>query len=593
MVSDETRVCQNCKLSFVVDAADFVFYKKMEVPPPTFCPQCRLVRRLSWRNERGLHKRICAKCSKSMISIFAPDTPMTIYCSACWWSDSWEGLEYGVDFDPQRPFLLQLQDLLRRVPIMNVYSLYTTLVNSDYVNMCGWCKNCYLTTYSDRNEDCAYGSFVVDSKNSVDTLMIKNCEFVYEAVNCQNCYRTFYSVDCDSCTNVYFSRNCISCSDCFGCANLRNKKYHIFNEPYSKEEYEQKVKELWPTTLAARNELLVKSEQFAIKFPQRYMHGRQNTEVSGDYILNSKNTKDSYMVIDAEDCRYCALVEQPKDCYDCTNYFEKAELMYDAIQCGGPGLNVAFSWWVVGGNRDVQYSMFTIGSSNMFGTVGVKKKEYCILNKQYSKEEYERLRSQIIEHISSLPYVDKMGNVYKYGEFFPAELSPFGYNETTAQEFFPLSKEEAKAKNYNWKEPVEKYYQPTIQAADLPATIADTKDEILKETIACAHIRECNHQCLKVFKLIPAELQFYRQFNLPVPNQCHNCRHYRRLTQRNHITLTSRKCDCAGVDAKSGYKNNAQHAHGTTSCPNEFQTSYALDRSEIVYCEACYQQEVL
>jgi hypothetical protein len=32
------------------------------------------------------------------------------------------------------------------------------------------------------------------------------------------------------------------------------------------------------------------------------------------------------------------------------------------------------------------------------------------------------------------------------GEFFHRNLSPFGYNETVANEYFPLSKEEAIAR---------------------------------------------------------------------------------------------------------------------------------------------------
>ncbi|MEK7077177.1 MAG: hypothetical protein AAB967_03020 [Patescibacteria group bacterium] len=57
MASSETKICQNCKASFEVDASDFAFYEKIKVPPPTFCPNCRMQRRMAWRNERILHKR--------------------------------------------------------------------------------------------------------------------------------------------------------------------------------------------------------------------------------------------------------------------------------------------------------------------------------------------------------------------------------------------------------------------------------------------------------------------------------------------------------------------------------------------------------
>ena len=52
--------------------------------------------------------------------------------------------------------------------------------------------------------------------------------------------------------------------------------------------------------------------------------------------------------------------------------------------------------------------------------------------------------------MDEMPYVDSRGLVYKYGEFFPIEFSPFGYNNSLAVQHFPLTKEEAIEKNYGW-----------------------------------------------------------------------------------------------------------------------------------------------
>jgi len=198
---------------------------------------------------------------------------------------------------------------------------------------------------------------------------------------------------------------------------------------------------------------------------------------------------------------------------------------------------------------------------------------YCILNKQYTKEEYEALVPKIIQHMNEMPYVDKKGRVYKYGEFFPAELSPFSYNETIAQEYFPLTKEQAIEQGYTWKDPEEKNYQIDIKTQDIPDNIKDVSDDIIGKVIQCSHNGECNHQCTKAFKIVPQELQFYKKMNLPLPRLCPNCRHYERLKQRNPLKLWHRKCM-------------------KPECTNEFETSYAPDRPEIVYCEECYNREV-
>ena len=47
------------------------------------------------------------------------------------------------------------------------------------------------------------------------------------------------------------------------------------------------------------------------------------------------------------------------------------------------------------------------------------------------------------------------------------------------------------------------------------------------------------------------------------------------------------------MDERGLYKNFVDHSHGARHCPNEFETSYAPDRAEIVYCESCYQVEVV
>jgi len=106
-------------------------------------------------------------------------------------------------------------------------------------------------------------------------------------------------------------------------------------------------------------------------------------------------------------------------------------------------------------------------SSNLFSCVGLRKKQYCILNKQYLKEEYFELKEKIIKHMNEMPYIDKNGNVYKYGEFFPSELSPFSYNKSIAQEYFQKTKEKIIENGFLYRKPKERNYQTTIDLKSL------------------------------------------------------------------------------------------------------------------------------
>ena len=605
-MSSEIRTCQNCHKEFTIEPEDFAFYEKIKVPPPTWCPECRLIRRLGWRNERSLYKRNCDLCKKPIISVFSKETGLTVYCSSCWWSDKWDALDYKRDFDFSKPFLLQVRELLQNVPVPNLFTTAATMVNSDYCNMTDHLKNCYLLHYSNFDENSYYGSGVMETKDSIDLYLVKKCELCYEIVNCINCYKTFFSQDCESSNDIYFSRNLVGCSHCFGCTNLRNKQYYIFDKPHTKEQYEQRLKELFNNV--SYRDILKYAQNIDNEWkrvPQKYMRGRYNSNVSGDYINNSKNCFSCFDIVNMEDSKFCSFLvtKSAKDCYDFTHYGDNAELVYECLQAGDGISNIKIGWCIWSSVRDVSYSMLTIGSSNIFGCVGIKKKQYCILNKQYSRDKYEEIITKIIDQMNNFPYTDKKGRIYKYGDFFPIELSPFSYNETTAQEYFPLTKEEALKQGYKWKGPEERDIKPEIKTEDLPDHIKDVKDDIIGKVIQCAHakIKEdgtleqgCNEQCTTAFKIIPQELQFYRRMNLPLPRLCPNCRHYQRLKQRNPLKLWHRQCMCGGQTSTNGvYKNTIKHFHGNNPCPNEFETTYAPDRPEIVYCEKCYLAEVV
>ena len=144
-----------------------------------------------------------------------------------------------------------------------------------------------------------------------------------------------------------------------------------------------------------------------------------------------------------------------------------------------------------------------------------------------------------------------------------------------------------------------------MKTEDIPDHINDVRDSITEEIVQCAHassvpasdlqspVPSCNEQCTTAFRIIPQELDFYRKMAISIPRLCPNCRHYRRIAQRNPLKLWHRQCTCGGVTSSNGvYKNQTEHAHGSAPCPNEFETSYAPERPEIVYCEGCYNGEV-
>jgi len=583
-MNSETRTCQNCKKDFTIEPEDFNFYEKIKVPPPTFCSECRLVRRLNFRNERTLYKRQCDKCKKDIFSAYNSDSIFKIYCHNCWWGDKWDPMDFGTDYDFNRPFFEQFQLFSKEIPLISLFTSGNQ-INSDYCNFTANNKDSYLCFGGKDNERISYSNRTSLSKDSVDIYNGTGLELCYESVQCEKSYRLFFCRQCENCSDSVFLYDCRNCQNCFGCTNLRNKSYCIWNEQYSRDEYLKKIEEFNIGNSQNLENLKLQFFDLYRKSIHKYAHLINSPSSTGDYLFNTKNCKDCFDLSGAgsENSKYTHYaVLGVKDSYD--NYgMPTAERVYETIAIGFDSIensNYYFSYFIRGSN-EIYYSYNCVSSHNLFACIGLRNKSYCILNKQYTKEQYEELMPKIIKHMNDMPYIDSKGRIYKYGEFFPLELSPFSYNETIAQEYFPLTKIEAEKQGYKWKEREERNYQIDIQTENIPDNITELKEDIIGKVIECEHKGTCNEQCTEAFKIIPSELQFYQRMNLPIPHLCPNCRHYQRLKQRNPLKLWHRQCMC-----------EKKHANHAGKCKIEFETSYAPDRPEIIFCERCYQQEV-
>jgi len=493
-------------------------------------------------------------------------------------------MDYGMNYDFDQLFFEQFFLLSKKVPSVTLFT-GGNQINSDYCTYTASNKNCYLCFGGRENEQISYSNRTSTSKDSVDIYNGTSLELCYEDTQCEKSYHLFFSKQCENCNDSIFLYDCRNCQNCFGCTNLRNKSYCIWNKQYSREEYLKKIKEFEIGSSKNLQNLKLRFADLYQKSIHKYAHLINSPTSTGDYLFNAKNCQHCFDLSgpNSENSKYTFYaVVGVIDSYD--NYgMPKAERVYETLAIGfesNDNSDYYFSYFIRG-SSNVYYSRDCISCHNLFACVGLRNKSYCILNHQYTKEQYEELVPKIIKHMNDMPYIDGKGRVYKYGEFFPVELSPFCYNETIAQEYFPLTKEEAEKQGYKWKEREERNYQVDIKIEDIFDDIKDVKEDIVGKVIECEHKGECNEQCTEAFKIIPSELQFYQRMNLPIPHLCPNCRHYQRLKQRNPLKLWHRQCMC-----------KKKHSNHEGKCAVEFETSYAPDRPEIIYCERCYQQEV-
>ena len=560
---NKTIACQNCKSDFIIEPDDFSFYKKMKVPPPTWCPPCRKQRRLMWRNEFSFYNRTCDLCHRAIISQYAPETELTIYCNTCWWGDNWDPKDYTINFDFSRPFFEQYHELRKKVPTLAlVNDNGIGSINCDYTQNFALGKNCYMVMVAWKWEDCLYCCYGTDAKYCVDSFgLFGNNENLYESMFVKQSYNCRFIYESSGMIDSAFAYDCRDCTDCFMCAGLRHQKFCIKNVKYSEDEYKNILASYHLDSWAGQKQAKKEFAEFKLTMPHQCSSFKNCVGCTGNYLFNSKNSTYSFNATALEDCKYFDVGDTMKDCHDISVGGE-AELCYECVtpDNSSNSISTIYTWK----STEVAYCDFCQASNHCFASVGLKKGEYCILNKQYSKEEYSVLKAKLIAH---------MKETGEWGEFFPSHNSPFGYNETVAAIDFPLSRDEAIAQGFAWQDHMQiTKGKETLLPENIPDSISDIDNSILNEVLRCV-------ECARNYKLTESELTFYKKHHIPVPRSCFFCRVNHRFALKTPSKIWHRTCMCI----------DGSHSHAQR-CPNEFETSYDPARPEVIYCESCYHQ---
>jgi len=526
------------------------FLKRMDIPLPTLCIEERHRRRLAHRNERSIYKDTSDLSGKSIISLYSEDKPFKVYAQDEWWGDAWDPRDYGRDYDFSRGFFEQFAELRKSCPRLSLMNVRAE--NSEYCNITNSNKNCYLVFGGDYCEECTYSIFSMHCTNSSDCYWVNKSTLTYDSIDCNNCYNVKYSQNTHNSRDSAFLFECRNCSNCFGCVGLRNKEYYIFNKKYSKEEYEKKMREFRLDTWSGVQHMKKEFAKFKLQFPHRFANIVNSEHSTGDQIVNAKNCVNCFDIEGpAEDCKDIFFGGyEAKDMVSSDHVGFKAELYYEMLG-SIEGYNCAFcsfSW----NSQNTFYCDMVVNSKNLFGCTSMHNAEYCILNKQYTKDAYEDLRARIVA---------QMKETGEWGEFFPIEDSLWAYNETVAQDVFPLSKKEVLERGWQWKD---EEVRDTQSRPEIPDSIHDVTDEILQKTLVC-------EASGRPYRIVPQEMKLYRQLGIPIPRFAPETRNKMRIQMRNPRFIWDREC---------------------AKCSAEIATSYAPDRPEIVYCEKCYLESL-
>ncbi|OGY87166.1 MAG: hypothetical protein A2233_03480 [Candidatus Kerfeldbacteria bacterium RIFOXYA2_FULL_38_24] len=545
--------CKQCQNEFVITSAEKKALGQFDVPHPKLCPDCRLQLQLCFRHNHRLYKNICAATGCEIISYISSDSVYTVYDQDYFWSNKWDALSYGQDFDFSRSFFEQFKMLFTKVPKVSMNGDPKN-INSDYCSGATELKNCYLCFSAGWCEQVLYSEWCVKNTDVVDCYHTTALEIGYENIDVEESYNLYFSQECKKCTDSFFLYDCVGCTNCFGATNKRNASYLFFNEQLDEATYKQKIATLdlgnYQKSQAVKQRFVDLKNKEGIYRAHKII---ASVDCLGDYISNSDLCTNCYDAVACENVINGFNVLQIKNSLDIA-YAGMSELNYNCAG-GYNDYNMLCSDKIRNGT-DVAYCIESRNIENCFGCAGIFNKKYCILNKQYSKAEYFKLKNRIIAHMK------KTG---EYGDYFPADMSLHSYDDSLAQRTFPLTKTQAQKLGFYWlDEKIDQLSKATIDWGKVPRNIKNINADFLKHIYLC-------EQCRQGFKIISQELSFYKKHNLPLPHFCFACRTKNRLSLRRDCRLYHSTC---------------------AKCRKKISTTYAPDRPEIVYCEECYRKEV-
>lgn len=309
-------------------------------------------------------------------------------------------------------FLEQFNQLRGKIPHVGLQCVQNE--NSPYCQYTEKSKNCYMTFASYESENCYYNHRVFYCTDCADCTLCQKCELCYFCVDCQHCYNCNWCTYCENAIDCEWCSFCVGIQNCFGCVGLRQAKYHVFNKPCTKEEYEKylaKAKKL------SQEEITAYIRPLLEQVPRSAMYGRNNEEVAGENIHNSKNVYYGFDSKKLRDCAYVYHCDESNDLSDCS-HLGWSEKCYE-IMSGGNLNNCMFCYgcWF---SSNLEYCELVYNSHDCFLCVALNHAEYCILNQKYSPEEYEKKVREIKQEMRKdgtfgLWYTSTYPEVITYG----------------------------------------------------------------------------------------------------------------------------------------------------------------------------------
>ncbi len=498
--SSQTAICSVTGTPFAVSAHEMTLRAKFGFGEslPSMAPKYRFRLLGAFWPMWNLYQRKCDRTGKAIVSIFRPDCRHPV-----WQRDEWitHADPPYQDFDFQRPFFEQAKELFPRCPLPHNFQSHNE--NCEYTDDWYRSKNCYLSHSGQNNEDCRYCYGSDSIKHNLGTVFSFDSEWCTDLIHSQNCYDSVFLLNCKSVSSSAFLYDCRNCSDCLFCFNLRHKKYCFGNQQLTKEEFEARRKE-WD--LSSQRNYLRAQAYFAEMMRSVAWHRALQIDhcedATGNFIHHCKDVENCYMLSYHEMCANTTFAgPHAKFALDALGTVGSESTYMCSLPVYSYDAKFCFS---VNNCRFVEYCAYLQNCEHCFGCCGLFGKKYCILNKQYSKSEYEQYVGRIREQMQ------KDG---EWGKFFPPSFAPNPSAESFSGYHFPLSPE---SNTEFWHaSPIERESMKTAEIDGIPDSPLGLSQETVEWLVKQVFWDDVSQ---RPFRIERADIEYAERMRIPLPH---------------------------------------------------------------------------
>ncbi|MFH1404715.1 MAG: hypothetical protein ABIH21_01295 [Patescibacteria group bacterium] len=497
------RTCRFTGKKWFMSQEEISWYKKFNVPPSTIEPITRLNYLNAYNTGLAFFWKPNVKTGKPILSAVHPDSPIQVLPDTEWMSE--EVLLKGKELDTETSIMDQLWQLTITTPFNACRN--TNAQNSVAVGCLTGTTDSYIACASSVTR-CYYAYAVGWSEDCVDIVNSMNSQRSYCISGSHNIADSQFIFESQACNNCSFLFDCWNCEYCFGATNKRNKKYLWFNEQLSEQDWKERYSKIDFSDHVVANEYL---EQFydlwnkdGIWYP---FYGFGNDDSEGERVLNCTRCHECFWYANSTDCyqsRFSANSENNMSC--CGSGWENSDYM-----CTGATKGVNNRFCLASVNMtNCEYCVNCFDCEFCFACNGLKKKRYCILNKQFGEKQYW----EIIDQLKCKMLDDK-----EYGEYFPGKFCPCGFQFSMGELYFGYSQDDLKMFGALEFDPKRgqllspKGSEKSISSEQIP----DKLDEINPDLFVGVPIYD--KKIDRNYSVIKAEFEIYKNKRWPFPKK--------------------------------------------------------------------------